>query len=98
MPAGAFRKRRMQKSSLNMPAGGFCFEYFVKGLTKYARRGLLGEIFDKLRIQCRMQIFEKLHATLDSQLIKYFPQKALAGIFSEPFYKIFPPKGPCGNI
>ena len=43
-----------------MPAGAFLGEYFVKGLTKYSRRGLLGEIFDKLRIQCRMQIFEKM--------------------------------------
>ena len=25
----------------------------------YSRRGLLGEIFDKLRIQVRMQIFKK---------------------------------------
>ena len=33
--------------------------YFVKELPRYARRGLLGEIFDKLRIQGRMQIFEK---------------------------------------
>ena len=41
-----------------MPAGGG--EYFAKGLIKYARRGLLGEIFDKLRIQGRMQIFEKM--------------------------------------
>ena len=43
-----------------MPAGAFLGEYFVKGLTKYTRRGLLGEIFDKLRIQGRMQIFEKM--------------------------------------
>ena len=43
-----------------MPAGVFFGEYFVKGLTKYSRRGLLGEIFDKLRIQCRMHIFEKI--------------------------------------
>ena len=42
--------------------------------------------------------FENLHATLDSQLIKYFAQKAPAGIFSEPFYKIFLKKGPCGHI
>ena len=42
-----------------MPAGAFFSEYFVKGLIKYSRRGLLGEIFDKLRIQCRMQNFEK---------------------------------------
>ena len=42
-----------------MPAGTFFLEYFVKELIKYARRGLLSEIFDKLRIQCRMQIFEK---------------------------------------
>ena len=33
--------------------------YLVKGLTKYSRSGLLGEIFDKLRIQGRMQIFER---------------------------------------
>ena len=43
-----------------MPAVGFFWEYVVKGLTKYSRRGLLGEIFDKLRIQGRMQIFEKM--------------------------------------
>ena len=43
-----------------MPAGAFLGEYFVKGLTKYSRRGLLGEIFDKLRIQGRMQVFEKM--------------------------------------
>ena len=44
-----------------MPAGAFFFlEYFVKQLTKYSRRGLLGEIFDKLRIQGRMQIFRFL--------------------------------------
>ena len=43
-----------------MLAGVFLEKYVVKGLTKYSRRGLLGEIFDKLRIQCRMQIFEKI--------------------------------------
>ena len=42
-----------------MPAVAFWGEYFVKGLTKYSRRSLLGEIFDKLRIQGRMHIFEK---------------------------------------
>ena len=42
-----------------MPAGAKNLEYFVKGLPEYARRGLLGEIVDKLRIQGRMQIFEK---------------------------------------
>ena len=48
-----------------MPAGAFLGENVVKGLTKYSRRGLLGEIFDKLRIQGRMQIFEKTdHARL----------------------------------
>ena len=36
--------------------------------------------------------FEKLHATLDSQLIKYFAQKAPAGILRELFYKIFKKK------
>ena len=29
---------------------------------------------------------ENLHATLDSQLIKYFAQKAPAGLFNDPFY------------
>ena len=43
-----------------MPTGAVFFEYCVKGLTKYSRKGLLGEICDKLRIQCRMQIFEKM--------------------------------------
>ena len=43
-----------------MPAGAFFLEYFVKGLTKYSRGGLLGEICDKLRIHCRMQFFEKI--------------------------------------
>ena len=43
-----------------MPAGAFWGEYFVKGLTKYSRRGLLGEMFDKLRIQCRMHFFENM--------------------------------------
>ena len=42
-----------------MPAVAFFWEYVVKGLTKYSRRGLLGEICDKLRIQGRMHIFGK---------------------------------------
>ena len=42
-----------------MAAGFSFFEYSVNGLTKYARRGLLGEIFDKLRIQGRMHIVGK---------------------------------------
>ena len=65
-PRSLFFPICLQKSSLNMPAGFcfgiFCkraplicpqgpfFEYFVKVLAKYSRRGLLGEIFDKLRI------------------------------------------------
>ena len=63
-----------------MPAGAFFFEYFVKELIKYARRGLLGEIFDKLRIQCRMQIFEKIsQSALNHVLIlqKYRTQQML---------------------
>ena len=52
-----------------MPAGGFLGEYFVKGITKYSRRGLLGEIFDKLRIQCRMQIFEKMSQSALNQVL-----------------------------
>ena len=42
-----------------MPAGANKLEYFVKGFPWYARRGLLGETFDKSRIQGRMQFFEK---------------------------------------
>ena len=63
-----------------MPAGAFLGEYFVKGLTKYSRRGLLGEIFDKLRIQGRMQIFEKIsQSALNHVLIlqEYRTQKML---------------------
>ena len=63
-----------------MPAGAFLGEYFVKGLTKYSRRGLLGEIFDKLRIQCRMQIFEKMSQNALNQVLTlpdYRTQKML---------------------
>ena len=42
-----------------MPAGFFLGEYLIKWVIKSSRRGLLGEIFDKLRIQCRMQMFGK---------------------------------------
>ena len=69
-----------------MPAGAFFWEYFVKelikysrrglflgicckGLTKYSRRGLLGEIFDKLRIQGRMQIFERMSQSALNQVL-----------------------------
>ena len=52
-----------------MPAGFFFLEYFVKGLTKYSRRGLLGEMFDKLRIQCRMHIFEKMSQSALNQVL-----------------------------
>ena len=51
-----------------MPAGAFLGEYFVKGLTKYSRRGLLGEIFDKLRIQRRMQFFEKMSQSVERKI------------------------------
>ena len=57
------------------PQGPFLFEYVVKGFTKYSRRGLLGEIFDKLRIQCRMHFFEKM------------PQNALNQVLTLPDYR-----------
>ena len=63
-----------------MPAGTFLGEYVVKGLTKYARMGLLGEIFDKLRIQGRMQIFEKMSQSALNQVLTlpdYRTQKML---------------------
>ena len=63
-----------------MPAGAFFLEYFVKGLIKYSRRGLLGEMFDKLRIQCRMQIFERMSQSALNQVLTlpdYRTQKML---------------------
>ena len=63
-----------------MPAGAFLLECFVKGLIKYSRRGLLGEIFEKLRIQCRMQIFEKMSQSALNQVLTlpdYRTQKML---------------------
>ena len=63
-----------------MPAGAFFLEYFLKGLTKYSRRGLLGEILDKLRIQCRMQFFEKMSQSALNQVLTlpdYRTQKML---------------------
>ena len=41
------------------PAGAFWADKIVVWAGKSSRRGLLGKIFDKLRIQGRMQIFEK---------------------------------------
>ena len=63
-----------------MPTVAFLREYVVKGLTKYSRRGLLGEIFDKLRIQCRMQFFEKMSQSALNQVVTlpdYRTQKML---------------------
>ena len=48
---------------------GLFFEYLIKGTIKYSRRGLLGEIFDKLRIQGRMQIFEKMSQSALNQVL-----------------------------
>ena len=45
--------------SESRPAGAFWAEEIVFWARKSSRRGLLGKIFDKLRIQGRMQIFEK---------------------------------------
>ena len=47
----------------------------MNGLTKYSRKGLLGEIFDKLRIQFRMQFFEQMS------------QSALAQVLTLPDYR-----------
>ena len=55
-------------------------EYYVKELTKYSRRGLLGEIFDKLRIQGRMQMFDKMSQSALNQVLTlpdYRTQKML---------------------
>ena len=55
-------------------------KYFVKELTKYSRRGLLGEIFDKLQIQCRMHIFEEMSQSALNQVLTlpdYRTQKML---------------------
>ena len=42
-----------------VPQGGFWADKIVFGGEKSSRRGLLGKICDELRIQGRMQIFEK---------------------------------------
>ena len=63
-----------------MTAGAFFLEYFVKGLTIYSRRGLLGEIFEKLRIQGRMHFFEKMSQSALNQVLTlpdYRTQKML---------------------
>ena len=63
-----------------MPAGALLGEDFEKGLTKYSRRGLLGEIFDKLRIQGRMHFFEKMSQSALNQVLTlpdYRTQKML---------------------
>ena len=41
------------------PAGALLADQIVFRARKLSRRGHLGNIFDKLRIQGRMQIFEK---------------------------------------
>ena len=75
-----------------MPAGAFSGEHFVKWLTKYSRRGLLGELFDKLRIQCRMQIPQTALAIWGSDftmVVNPASCRMVSGFFSQRFSMFF---------
>ena len=59
VPQGPFGRIKLYFELEKRPAGAFLADKIVFWATKSFRRGLLGQIFDKLRIQGRMQIFEK---------------------------------------
>ena len=59
VPQGPFWQTKLYFEPEKRPAGGFWGDKIVFRVRKSSRRGLLGKIFDKLRIQGRMQIFEK---------------------------------------
>ena len=58
-PAGPFRQRKLYFEQEKRPAGPFGRIKLSFEPEKSSRRGLLGQIFHKLRIQCRMQIFRR---------------------------------------
>ena len=59
IPQGPFWRIKLYFEPEKRPAGAFLADNIVFWARKSSRRGLLGKIFDKLRIQGRMQIFEK---------------------------------------
>ena len=59
VPQGPFGRIKLYFEPEKRPAGAFLADKIVFWARKSSRRGLLGKIFDKLRIQGRMQIFEK---------------------------------------
>ena len=59
VPQGPFGQTKLYFELGKRPAGAFLVEKVVLWARKSSRRGLLGKIFDKLRIQGRMQMFEK---------------------------------------
>ena len=59
IPQGPFGRIKLYFEPEKRPAGAFLADKIVFWARKSSRRGLLGKIFDKLRIQGRMQIFEK---------------------------------------
>ena len=58
-PAAAFWAIKLYFEPEKRPAGGFLADKIGFWARKSPRRGVLGKIFDKLRIQGRMQIFEE---------------------------------------
>ena len=70
VPQGPFGRMKLYFELEKRPAGGFFADIIVFWTRKSSRRGLLGKIFDKLRIQGRMQIFEtKIQKALNHALI-----------------------------
>ena len=59
VPKKPFGQTKLYFEPEKRRAGAFLADKIVFWARKSSRRGLLGKIFDKLRIQGRMQIFEK---------------------------------------
>ena len=69
-PQGPFGQTKLYFEPEKRPAGAFLADKIVFWARKSSRGGLLGKIFDKLRIQGRMQIFEtKSQSALNLVLI-----------------------------
>ena len=58
VPQGPFGQTKLYFEPEKSPVGAFWADTIALWARKASRRGLLGKIFDKLRIQGRMQIFE----------------------------------------
>ena len=59
VPQGAFERIQLYFEPDKRPAGAFWADTIAFWARKASRRGLLGKIFDKLRVRGRTQIFEK---------------------------------------